>query len=136
LTSYSLPLQSRCRDLITRTLQYVGRDRIRVEKGSYSVPDDSNHAVAAKIVMCEGRHSPRVRGSRNTDRLQDGIYVLIAVHPKEMAAVSTLSIMPWHNSQYAYFRLGSDADLDEIAAFIAACACRHSYYEDLSPAEA
>lgn len=113
LTSYSPSLRQRAADLVGRVTELVGKRRVKRRHGSYSILNCAppRGAVTAKILMYKGGRRPQ---------LPEGIYILVGVSPEEARQVRTIACGPWWNARFAYFRLGDDQDLDEIADFVVA----------------
>ncbi|HWR51215.1 MAG TPA: hypothetical protein VN428_08920 [Bryobacteraceae bacterium] len=117
LIDYSPVLQRRAEDLFGRIVQHVGPVKALRYKGSYSVISSSGDHTAAKIVIVEDG-----KGKVNGDSppLCEGVYVLIRTQPSK-ARRRTIGLAPKHEERFAYFRFVDGLDLDEVAAFIAAC---------------
>ena len=118
LTEYDQKWQQIAGDLFNRVKAHV-LDRAVVERGSYSIRRTDTR-VAAKIVIFESRLSSGNLGSWYP-RL-DGVYVCLRTKDDPKLAHLTVSFLPHHPPQhesFSFFRLDPNADLAQMADFIA-----------------
>jgi hypothetical protein len=106
LQRYDPDLQARAAGLADAVASRLGRRRVLVEKGSYSLLSQQG-GVAAKIIIYEARQKPW--------ELANGIYLLWAV--EDGYAGPTIAIAPrW--SRYSYVELTVNSSLDEAAGLL------------------
>lgn len=117
LGDYAVALRERAAELFRRISERTGRAGSKEYKGSFSIFAQSSDATAAKIVVYE-EGKGRINGT--APMLEDGVYVLIRVPSN--AAGRTIGVAPKHDERFAYFRLASDQNLDQMADFVATCA--------------
>jgi hypothetical protein len=136
LAGYSPELRELATKLFEAVSQRVGRTRAKRYKGSFSVLAASGSHTAAKILIYESG-----KGKTNGDwsNLRDGVYVLFratgALGEATLGALDrdatlgekldrnrTIGIAPKHTEQFAYLRVDSACDIDEIGKLIHACA--------------
>ena len=114
LADYTQEFRERAAALFRLVAARVGAGRAKEFKGSFSVLAASSDATAAKIMIYEPGKG-KING--HDPQLADGVYVLIRVYG---TTGRTIGIAPMHHERFAYFRLGHDQNLDEMADFIAA----------------
>ena len=116
LADYDAALRARALDLFRRVEKRAGA-KAREHKGSFSLLASSSEATAAKILIYE---AGKGKMNGHDPQLANGIYVLIRVPAATIGR--TLGVAPNHHERFAYFRLGDEQPLDEMADFIVACA--------------
>ena len=127
LQNYGDHIRSRAESLIQAIVERIGMERVRTNDGSYSVLFEGSRGVAAMVVLCEGKASPKLRRtSRDGIRLPDGVYVLLSVTDEQAATYPTMSIAPWWGARYTYFRIAEDANIVELANFVCCAVSRLS----------
>ena len=117
LVQYHSVLRQRASELFRRVGDLIGRSRVKEYKGSFSIFAASTDATAAKIVIYEAGKG-KINGPDIT--LADGVYIL--VRASGTPTTLTIGIAPKSDERFAYFRLIPEQNLNEMAAFIAACA--------------
>jgi len=116
--------------------QRVGRTKAKQYKGSFSVFAGSGSETAVKILIYE---SNKGKTCGSWPNLRDGVYVLLRANGaiseavwisltrrldliNELDRTRTIGIAPKRSERFAYFRLTSTSDLEEISTLIAAYA--------------
>jgi hypothetical protein len=135
LAKYSPEFVKLATKVFEHVAHQVGHARARRYKGSFSVRASSGPQTAAKVLIYESNLGTRCG---NWPDLRDGVYVLIRVNgeigdsiwvnlnkrpdlTRKIDRNNTIGVAPKHQERFAYFRVESECDLEEISALVAVC---------------
>jgi hypothetical protein len=136
LADYSLEWQTLATELFNSVSPRVGSTKAKEYRGSFSVLAGSGSGTAVKILIYQ---SNKGKTCGTWPDIPDGVYVLIRAKGTISEAIwstlagrlnlieeidrnKTIGIAPKHSERFAYFRLASTSNLEEISTLIAACA--------------